>query len=84
MMMMMVMMTVMRLMMMMMMKTVILALANPNPHPTQLSSCVSPLAHTPRPKMSLEYDDIYIMVKCLCVTKVIISVLKGFDRFSCF
>ena len=29
-------------------------------------------------------DDIYIMVKCLCVTKVIISVFKGFGCFSCF
>ena len=33
-------------------------------------------------------DDIYIMVKCVCVcvsvTKVIISVFKGFGRFSCF
>ena len=28
-------------------------------------------------------DDIYIMVKCMCVTKVIISVFKRFGRFSC-
>ena len=29
-------------------------------------------------------DDLYIIgAVCLCVTKVIISVFKGFDRFSC-
>ena len=34
---------------------------------------------------SRDFDDLYIIgAVCMSVTKVIISVFKGFGRFSCF
>ena len=44
--------------------SIILASSSPKAHPTQgtLSSCVSPLAHTPRPKMSWSPTNMMIMI----------------------
>ena len=51
--------------------SIILASSSPKAHPTQgtLSSCVSPLAHTPRPKMSWSPTNMIAMVFMIKATQ---------------